>query len=354
MDIITYSLSKKYIEDSLKGVGALKGKNCTISSIEPVEGGNKITFSWTLDDGAQKTESLIVMDGKDGSGNDSYTKEEIDEKISKAIEDAIIGDIDLSDYDTSEEVDEKISNSIVVPMYDEEDESIKFVGGSVPTPGGGNNTSGGASIKPSATVPTNSTVGNLWDMLIVPTTPLRLYILGSIEDNKYNWTCIAGENVVFEDVEVEEETPEDGDTKIPLELKLIKGQNSTSTIPTTPFFKWTAVDNVGDATSYYTIKVTCDEGYIVGLSTRVESQVTSEYPSARSGDKTGVEVSFSNKAPYISSTYCYVSIRPSSATNITTNEQINDCVQNANVKIQVMNDQDVVVAEYKLVNEVEG
>jgi hypothetical protein len=353
MDIITYSLSKKYIEDSLKGVGALKGKNCTISSIEPVEGGNKITFSWTLDDGTQKTESLIVMNGKDGSGNDSYTKEEIDEKISKAIEDAIIGDIDLSDYDTSEEVDEKISNSIVVPMYDEEDESIKFVGGSVPTPGGGNNTSGGTSIKPSATIPTKSTVGNLWDMLLVTTAPLRLYILRSIDGEKYNWTCIAGENVVFEDVEVEEEKPEDGDTRIPLELKLVTIINQANKVATTPYFDATAVDNVGDSTSYYTVRATCDEGYFIAIS-RVATKSVGEYATNATGSPSKTLSESNNKAPMNDYKYYNVMIRKDGVTNTTTNEQINDCVQNANAKIQVMNDQDVVIAEYKLVNNVEG
>lgn len=67
MDIISYALSKKYTKESLEGMGALKGKNCIISSIEPTENGNVITFSWVLDDGTQKTDSLFVMNGEEGT-----------------------------------------------------------------------------------------------------------------------------------------------------------------------------------------------------------------------------------------------------------------------------------------------
>lgn len=66
MDTITYALCKKYVKDSMIGGGAVVGKNVTISSIAPIDGGNKITFSYTLDDGTARTSSLDVMDGVDG------------------------------------------------------------------------------------------------------------------------------------------------------------------------------------------------------------------------------------------------------------------------------------------------
>ena len=66
MDITSYILSKGYTSESLIGAGAISGKNCTISSIIPIDGGNRITFSYTLDDGTNKTSSFDVMDGEDG------------------------------------------------------------------------------------------------------------------------------------------------------------------------------------------------------------------------------------------------------------------------------------------------
>lgn len=68
MDITSYLLSKKYTNDSLDGVGALKGAPCRISKIEPVEGGNKITFAWTSNSGVASTSTLIVKDGAEGVG----------------------------------------------------------------------------------------------------------------------------------------------------------------------------------------------------------------------------------------------------------------------------------------------
>ena len=66
LEILTLGSSKTYTKESLLGGGAVVGKNVTISSITPIEGGNKVTFSYTLDDGTVKTSSMNVMDGKDG------------------------------------------------------------------------------------------------------------------------------------------------------------------------------------------------------------------------------------------------------------------------------------------------
>lgn len=66
MDLIAYVLAKKYTDKSIEGGGAIKGKNCTISSIEPIEGGNRVTFQWTLDNGVIETETMDVMDGEQG------------------------------------------------------------------------------------------------------------------------------------------------------------------------------------------------------------------------------------------------------------------------------------------------
>ncbi len=43
------------------------GAPCKIDSITPIEGGNRITFSWTNDNGTKTTSTLDVMDGEDGA-----------------------------------------------------------------------------------------------------------------------------------------------------------------------------------------------------------------------------------------------------------------------------------------------
>lgn len=64
MDLVALKASKKYTEETVLGGGAVVGKNVTISSIEPIDGGNRVTFSYTLDNGTIKTSTMDVMNGK--------------------------------------------------------------------------------------------------------------------------------------------------------------------------------------------------------------------------------------------------------------------------------------------------
>lgn len=66
ISIETLVASKKFTSETVLGGGAVVGKNVTISSITPIEGGNRVTFSYTLDDGTVKTSTMDVMDGVDG------------------------------------------------------------------------------------------------------------------------------------------------------------------------------------------------------------------------------------------------------------------------------------------------
>ena len=51
MDIIDIVLSKKYTDESLKGItGTLAGKNCTIKSATKADGVTTVVFAWTADD----------------------------------------------------------------------------------------------------------------------------------------------------------------------------------------------------------------------------------------------------------------------------------------------------------------
>ena len=74
ISIETLVAAKKFTSETVLGGGAVVGKNVTISSITPIDGGNRITFSYTLDNGTTKTSTLDVMngvngtDGKDGIG----------------------------------------------------------------------------------------------------------------------------------------------------------------------------------------------------------------------------------------------------------------------------------------------
>lgn len=66
LDLVSMILANDYTDQSLLGGGSLVGKNVTISSITPITGGNRVTFSYTLDNGTVKTSTMDVMDGKDG------------------------------------------------------------------------------------------------------------------------------------------------------------------------------------------------------------------------------------------------------------------------------------------------
>ena len=76
MDIVALSIAKTYTKESRLGGGAVVGKNVQVSKIEPIIGGNRVTFSYTLEDESEKTSSLDVMNGIDGK---SVVKANIDE-----------------------------------------------------------------------------------------------------------------------------------------------------------------------------------------------------------------------------------------------------------------------------------
>ena len=68
MDLITLGLSKKYTEDTVIGLGAIRGASATISKIEKVDGGNNVTFSWVANDGSKiETQTIFIADGEKGA-----------------------------------------------------------------------------------------------------------------------------------------------------------------------------------------------------------------------------------------------------------------------------------------------
>ena len=61
-----YVLSKKYTEQSLDGVGALKGAPCTIKSTTETDEGTIVVFGWTDNNGITQETTILVKNGKDG------------------------------------------------------------------------------------------------------------------------------------------------------------------------------------------------------------------------------------------------------------------------------------------------
>lgn len=63
MDMMAIGASRKYVGDTLNGLGALAGKPCAIQSITSVSGGNNVIFAWTGDDGTTQTKTMFVANG---------------------------------------------------------------------------------------------------------------------------------------------------------------------------------------------------------------------------------------------------------------------------------------------------
>lgn len=57
---------KKDIEETINSLET-GGKNVQVAKIEPIIGGNRVTFSYTLDDGTSKTSYMDVMNGEKGT-----------------------------------------------------------------------------------------------------------------------------------------------------------------------------------------------------------------------------------------------------------------------------------------------
>ena len=64
MDILSWLLSKRYVDNSILGIsGVLSGKNCTIESATHTGNSTIITFKWTADNGTVRRTNITVLDG---------------------------------------------------------------------------------------------------------------------------------------------------------------------------------------------------------------------------------------------------------------------------------------------------
>ena len=114
--IIALNKAKKYVNDTLQGAGAIAGKNVQVSKIEPVKGGNRVTFTYTLDDGTPKNSYLEVMSGEKGASVVSANIDESSilsftlsngEKITAGKITIDTGNVNLENYYTKEQTDKK-------------------------------------------------------------------------------------------------------------------------------------------------------------------------------------------------------------------------------------------------------
>lgn len=77
MDVVTKALSEKYTDDSLKGLGALKGAPCEINKIEELDIGISVEFKWVDSTNTTHTETRLFPKGTKGDTGDSIVGVEI-------------------------------------------------------------------------------------------------------------------------------------------------------------------------------------------------------------------------------------------------------------------------------------
>ena len=116
IDIKTLAAAQLYTRKSLQGAGAIVGKSVQVSKIEPIKGGNRVTFTYTLDNGTLKNSFLEVMNGEQGASVVSANIDETSvlsftlsngEKIVAGKITIDAGNVNLENYYTKEQTDKK-------------------------------------------------------------------------------------------------------------------------------------------------------------------------------------------------------------------------------------------------------
>lgn len=111
-----YLNGRKY---SGSGTQGENGKNVVVAKVEPIIGGNRVTFSYFDDQNIPRSEELIVMNGKDGLSIANARIENGDELILGLSDGNEISagriaidpnNINLTNYYTRQEIDLKIED----------------------------------------------------------------------------------------------------------------------------------------------------------------------------------------------------------------------------------------------------
>ena len=66
MDIVTYALARKYVQQTANSLGAVRGAPCTIQTITETDKEIVVIFSWTGTDGTSQTSTMNIPKGEDG------------------------------------------------------------------------------------------------------------------------------------------------------------------------------------------------------------------------------------------------------------------------------------------------
>lgn len=113
---------KKWVAKRILDVGNIQGgKNVQVSKIEPIIGGNKVTFTYFLDDGTPQNSYLEVMNGEKGASVTSATIDENGilsftlsngESISAGTITIDESKINLENYYTKDQADKKFVQSM--------------------------------------------------------------------------------------------------------------------------------------------------------------------------------------------------------------------------------------------------
>lgn len=63
----TYAAAKRLLEDTLDGMGVIRGTPCEVTNITDVDGTHTVTLQWTSSSGAVRQAQIVIQDGTDGS-----------------------------------------------------------------------------------------------------------------------------------------------------------------------------------------------------------------------------------------------------------------------------------------------
>lgn len=131
-----YLNGRKY---SGSGTQGENGKNVVVAKVEPIIGGNRVTFSYFDDQNIPRSEELIVMNGKDGLSIANARIDNGDELILGLSDGNEISagriaidpnNINLTNYYTSQEIDLKLDDlrleldTLIPQKIDEKFENI--------------------------------------------------------------------------------------------------------------------------------------------------------------------------------------------------------------------------------------
>ena len=72
-DVEIIGMLKTYIQQTLVGMGALKGAPCTVKSVTEAGGDHTVTLEWTDTDGNKQTSEFTITDGVDGTDGTNGT-----------------------------------------------------------------------------------------------------------------------------------------------------------------------------------------------------------------------------------------------------------------------------------------